>query len=295
MRQRKALAGAAAGVDLDEKVRNEGPSGAYEALQLYRSRAIRFKSKGDVLGAINVTAGGAKCLLENSYETAGAELAMLFIDIITEYFESNPNNESSKTFYDLIIEIDNRFPANSSGTLRSDFLKGSVKWSIQTGSTQFGDATLQCRLGEELWRLKDKNSTSHFAAAEKPKALWTKILEFFPSNDAEDQKSKEKALTLGIVHFLALENLRDANELMRLFKKHSHVAKSPLIQFCEYLLQTCRRDAAPLFKQLVNTYASEVDFDEAVPAMLMGPIASKFFHIKPKMNPMMSMLQSMLA
>ena len=102
------------------------------------------------------------------------------------------NNSCGIQFYDLIIEIDNRFPAKSSGTLRSDFLKGSVKWSIQTGSTYFGDATLQCRLGEELWRLKDKNSTSHFAAAEKPKALWAKIVESFPSNDVEEQKSKEK-------------------------------------------------------------------------------------------------------
>ena len=56
-----------------------------------------------------------------------------------------------------------------------------------------------------------------------------------------------------------------------------------------------RRDAAPLFKQLVNAYASEVEFDESIPALLMGPIASKLFNIKPKVNPMMSMLQSMLA
>lgn len=55
------------------------------------------------------------------------------------------------------------------------------------------------------------------------------------------------------------------------------------------------RDAAPLFKQLVNGYASEVEFDESIPALLMGPIASRLFNIKPKVNPMMSMLQSMLA
>ena len=61
-----------------------------------RSRATRLKSKGDYLNAIAVTAGGAKCLLENKYYTAGAELAMLFLEFITEYSSENNNLETDK-------------------------------------------------------------------------------------------------------------------------------------------------------------------------------------------------------
>lgn len=68
-----------------------------------------------------------------------------------------------------------------------------------------------------------------------------------------------------------------------------------LLNFCDYLLQVSRRDAAPLFKSLVNAYASQLDFDESVPTLLMGPVASRLFGIKPKVNPMMSMLQSMMS
>jgi hypothetical protein len=40
---------------------------------------------------------------------------------------------------------------------------------------------------------------------------------------------------------------------------------------------------------------SVLDYDDTVPSLLMGPIGAKFFGIQPKSNPMMSMLQHMLA
>eukprot|EP01036_Dinobryon_divergens_P027735 gene27735-36556_t len=284
-------------VDLDEKVKNDGAAGAYEALQLYRSRATRCKSKGEFMSAITIASSGAKCLLENNYVTAGVELAMLFLDFINEFSADKTSTETDSQFFTLILEIDDRLIGTDIGTLKSEYLKGCVKWSIQTSTKEFGDPSLQVRLAEELWRLKDKSATSHFAAAENPAALCNKIIQ----REREQPETATKALTLGIVNFLALENIRDAFELMKLFKKAKLSTSSskgkvdPLIQFCEYLLKISLRDAAPLFKQLVNAYASEVEFDESIPALLMGPIASRLFNIKPKVNPMMSMLQSMLA
>ena len=85
--------------------------------------------------------------------------------------------------------------------------------------------------------------------------------------------------------------------------------------FCDYLLQTCMRDAATLFKQLCNTYISHLSWDPILPALLMGPIATRIFNIPPNsatlgsappgmpggmggmpgMNPqMMAMMQNMM-
>lgn len=71
-------------------------------------------------------------------------------------------------------------------------------------------------------------------------------------------------MTLAVLNFLALENLRDANEIFSLYvndvqsKKGSSSKKSKakgpesdLAKFVEYLLQTCTRDAQPLFKVMV--------------------------------------------
>lgn len=148
-----------------------------------------------------------------------------------------------------------------------------------------------------LWENNEHTqAVYHFAAGEAPDTF-VHLLDSTFSGDANAVK-REQMLALCIMHFLALENLRDANELMNLFRrgqKGRNVTDSNLITFCKYLLQVCRRDAQPLFKTLVTKYASVLDYDETVPNLLMGPIGAKFFGIQPKANPMMSMLQQMLA
>ena len=276
-------------VDLIAMVQS-GPSGAYEALQLYRSRAIRLKAKNDYAEAIKSTVAGTVCLLENSYENAGAELAELFVEMLVE--TEQQVNDDNRAY---ILQIDAKFPSKSSH--RVEFLKTCIKWTITCGTREHGDPELHTLLGECLWNNNDRNAAYHFAAGEAPVAYNNKIQETHAG--ADQQEARDRALTVGVVNFLAMENLRDANELFTQFQK-SQKAKgfstsSDLVTFCDYLLQTCRRDATPLFKTLVNTYASQLDFDDAVPTLLMGPVASKLFGIKPKVNPMMSMLQSMMS
>jgi hypothetical protein len=300
MNQRKRGAGAKKEVDLTAMVQT-GEHGAYEALQLYRSRSLRFKSKSEFKEAMNVCYTGAVCILENGYGNAGAELASLYVELLTEL--SLPLTDETR---DEIFQIDSKFPANALSQ-RTEFLKSCIKWSIAVGNRELGDSKLHTRLAECLWDLpashnEKKNVSYHFAAGESPQLLCQKIFETYSA--ANEQETRSQQLCLGVVNFLALENLRDANELFIQYKKaeqkeHGNTVKDlnslPLVVFCDYVLQTCRRDAAPLFKTLVNSYAGDLDFDEAVPTLLMGPIAGRFFGIKPKVNPMMSMLQSMMS
>jgi hypothetical protein len=267
-----------------------GPAGGYEALQLYRSKAIRLRAKDDVIGAIKTTATGSKNLLIHTYETAGSELASLFLELVNEH-----KMELNEELRALVYEIDDAYPKTSSA--RVEFLKGVVKWTIMCGNRELGDSELQTRLGECLWEKQDKTAAFHFAAGEAPSAFCEKI--FSTYQNSNEHEKRDQALTSGVVNFLALENMRDANDLFSQYKKAANAKKfttnSKLFHFCDYLLQTCRRDAAPLFKQLVNAYASELDYDGTVPTLLMGPIAQRLFGIKPKINPMMSMLQSMIS
>lgn len=267
-----------------------GPQGAYEALQLYRSRGIRLKNKNDVEGAMKSCTSGTVLLLENGYENAAAELA----DVLLELFAETHQPVSDET-RNMLFSIADKFPSRS--THRIEFLKACIKWSAEHGTKEGGDPALHTKLGECLWETQDKNAANHFAQGEAPTLYNEKIFATF--TNGSDVESRDRALTVGVVNFLALENLRDANELFRVYKRTAqqkgYKVNSALITFCEYLLQVSRRDAQPLFKQIVNEYASVVDFDDQVPTLLMGPIASKLFGIKPKVNPMMSMLQSMMS
>ena len=78
-------------VNLDALVQS-GAAGAYEALQLYRSRALKMKAKDEFGAALTTCAGGATALLKYKYDTAGAELCNLLLDFLTE---SNKTIESA--------------------------------------------------------------------------------------------------------------------------------------------------------------------------------------------------------
>jgi len=275
-------------VDLDSMVES-GDQGAYEALQLFKSKAMRFKTKDNVTSALNVAAHGAKTLLSKGYINAGAELADLVIELINEAgLEINPQIRT------LVVEVDNEFPGNS--PYRIEFLKSCVKSTIVNGQRELGDPTMHLRLANCLWDANDKHAIYHFVLSEEPEILAQRIDQSY--GNTENLVQRDRSLTLAVLHFLALENLRDATELFRVFKKSQKSKSLPtdseLVTFCDYLIQTSRRDAAPLFKTLVNKYAAALNFDESAQTLVMGPIAQKLFNIQPKANPVMSMLQNLL-
>ena len=376
-------------IDLDAMVAS-GPQGAYEALQLYRSRAIRYKTKNDTVNAIATLNQGAKALFLNSYKNAGSELANLLIDFLTEF-----NSTATTTQIDMLLELNSLFELK--GTVdqaatsnnekeefnhnhfsnRLEFLKNSVKWSVKCGQYELGEPRIHVALGQCLWQtacpqLPTSSSATSAAVSTGAMETYNKNLQFYhvnrssaiyhlvcgespyhlnqiiqsieittfnDTNDAQiAQKgiiTKDRALTLGVLTFLSLDNLKDANELLNYYRmslaaimennttpneKRSasppnkkkggngsnstgnsddfqFAIESPLETFCRYLLLTCQRDAQALFKTLVNTYAKVLDFDENVPALLTGPIGLKFFGIQQKVqvNPMMNMLQQMLS
>jgi len=131
-------------------------------------------------------------------------------------------------------------------------------------------------------------------AGEAPVPINEKICATFRSDTAK----REQNLVIAIMHFLAMENLRDANDLMAQYKKEqksrNSPCESPLMVFVSQLLEVCRRDATPLFKTLVNKNLKILEFDDTVGTLLSGPIGQKFFGIQPKVNPMMQMMQQLL-
>ena len=278
-------------VNFEELVKRDD-AGAYEALQLFRSRALRFKAKSDVLNALKTAAEGAILLLRNSYQTAGAELAMLMVDFLDESGVDFNNDTHA-----LIIDVDDSFEEFSPKKGRVDFLKACIKWTQSCGTREMGDAQLHVRHGECLWACQEyKEAIYPFVAGEAPESLCSKISTF--SGKQADGSLRDQCLTAGVCHFLAIENMRDANKLFAEFKKANKNTDTKMVRFCDQLLQCCRRDATDLFKDLVNSILKELqgwNDKETVYNLLMGPIGQKYFQIPPKVNPMMQMMQQLLS
>lgn len=295
--QARRKAAAKKDVNLDALV-SSGSSGAYEALQLYRSRVLKLKAKDEFESALAMCANGATTLLKYKYNTAGAELCNLLLDFLTE---SNKTIDSENV-RNVVNGVDNALDEAEAEQFRVDFLKGCIKWSQACGDT-IGDQQLHVRLGTCLWGMEQTQSTTihHFVAGEAPELLNRIICDKYTTKD--QALARDRACTTAICHFLALEDLKNANEFFTCFKKAQKkrgnaTDESKLLIFCDQLLQCCRRDAQPLFKQIVNAIASDLNGwgdKETVPTMLMGPIGMKFFGIQPKVHPMMQMMQQFLA
>ncbi|KNB45227.1 hypothetical protein JH06_1199 [Blastocystis sp. subtype 4] len=104
-------------------------------------------------------------------------------------------------------------------------------------------------------------------------------------------------VTRPILWLAEKKNLRDANLLFTavktLKKNDQEFGKLPLIHFCDFLLQTLMRDAAPLFNLLKEKYDSELRRDPELSKMVTE-IAKVYFNIYSK-NDMFSNMLKMFA
>lgn len=144
--RKRAAAAKAGDADL-EILTQRGPDGAYEALQLYRSRALRYKTKGDSKSAINTACAGAKALLKGSYVHAGSELSALMITLLDE--SAAELDAESRA---MVNDVDSAFEQadkDGNSVQRTDFLKSCIKWSQNT--KELGDPQLHVRLGKFLF------------------------------------------------------------------------------------------------------------------------------------------------
>ncbi len=261
-------------------------------MQLYRSRSNRAKQKKDIDGAIRIAAQGSKSLLGNGYDKAGHELAMVVLELLEEN-----NRDLDPDIRSYIVEIDEAFECSSPSRLA--FLKACVKWSVANGQRKLGDPLVHSRLA---LCMMDTDQTRlgmyHFAAGECPGLLIDKL--FVPSymDTKEGEVERDRLLCLAILYYLSLENLRDAHELIQSYRKalKGHGKKdyhSDLVSFSDYITQTARRDALPLFKKLCNTYSSALEFDPVIPSLLTGPVGQRIFGLEPPKANMMDLLQGM--
>jgi hypothetical protein len=147
----------------------EGAESAYEALQLYKSKVNRLRSKSSYQQSMDLCASSAIIFLRNGYETAGNEMSKLFIEILDE-----SSADLTPEYRNLLNSIDSAFPFDSMN--RGLFLKECLRYSVKTGSRLYGDTLLHARLAENLWSTNERpSSMKHFALGEAPENLWRHV------------------------------------------------------------------------------------------------------------------------
>jgi hypothetical protein len=124
-----------------------------------------------------------------------------------------------------------------------------VKWTNKHGNREYGDPGMHIILAKCLWENNEHTaSVYHFAAGEAPEQFCQLLESSYggyavklnfcwssshirPCSEANIVK-REQIFALCIMHFLALENLRDANELMTVYRRYQ---KNKGLHLCMFI------------------------------------------------------------
>jgi len=159
-------------INLEEMVRS-GSEGAYEALQLYKSKVNRLKQKGSIDEAIVTAHSGSRIFLSlKDFESAGTELAKILIELFIEFDkELNLDNRN------IINELDQNYSEGSA--FREDFLKLTLKWNVKTGTRTHGDPMINVKYADSLWyNNKQVKAIYHYVVGEAPENLSDKVSQY---------------------------------------------------------------------------------------------------------------------
>jgi golgi to ER traffic protein 4 len=310
---------------------------AYEALQLAQSQVRKNVNSLKFAEASELAYVSAISLLKKNKASVSSQLLDLLVDVLIE-----THTEVTDTWVERISEL-NVFHQKALESLavveknrllrvHREFLRKCVSWSSDLGNTRLGNFRLLEILGDHCWNVPPKDdedgedrysiycdAVQSMCLAEKPLKI-AEWLQSLPKATSEQAKfghtcppaDRDALLTRAALMFMAMENLRDANTLIRsamkdvsdmsqltqsYMKKDDGLAPTHIV-FCCILLSICEKDTrtGPLFSWAIKTFKREVDamVKPQTVHSLLTKIGKVYFNIEPPPS-MMSMMESMLS
>ena len=316
---------------------------AYEALQLAQS-VIRKKIKEGLFpDACDLAYTTSLALLKKKRVSVASQLLTLLHEVMreTHTIETDKWIERLAELHEAHAEaMKNMAPGqecNRLQRLQRSWLLSAVQWSSELGTVRYGNNKLQELLGQQCWEislLNDADATDeedevtelqcdavqHMALAEQP----TKIIDWLKSLPAPSEAEtaaghtcppalRDSLLTRALLLFCAVENLRDANTLIKTYldsveerdvkelaasytNKNDGKAPSHPMFGC-MLLRICEKDArtGPLFQWLMRSFKRELDAMHKPQAIVSysTKIGKVYFNIQPPPS-MFNMMENMM-
>lgn len=311
---------------------------AYEALQLAQSAVRKRVKEGEFGGACDLAYAASLALLRKRRVAVAGQLLALLVEVLRETRTAETEEWVGRLAelhgaHQIAMEADDEAAAapgrqerNRLQRLQRSWLLAAVQWSSELGAVRYGHNELQGLLGQQCWDLsqirEDEDdeeekaeitelqcdAVQHMALAERPDVIvgWLQTL---PAPTEEETTAghdcppalRDGLLTRALLLFCAVENLRDANALLRAYieaveerdirelaasytNKSDGRAPSHAVFGC-MLLRICEKDArtGPLFQWLMRSFRRELDGLPKPQAVLSytTKIGKVYFNIQP--------------
>lgn len=329
---------------LNDSVTTLSEEVAYEALQLAQSSIRKRIQQEKFAEGCDLAYTTSLQLLQRGRVSVASQLLQLLVDILRE-----THTVETELWIERIVELHTAhqnamdagsvsapLEANRLQRLQRSWLLLVLKWSSDLGTVKYGHNKIQELLGAQCWKVSQENHDSndlediveeqcdavqHMSLAEKPEVI-AQWLSQLPKPTPEQLQSghqcppalRDMLFTRAVLLFCAVENLRDANILVRTYmttieersvaelaksytSKEDGVAPSHLI-FCNMLLRICEKDmrTGPLYQWLLKSFKRELDgfYKPQAIQSYHTKIGKIYFGIEPPPS-MLRMMESMMS
>ncbi|XP_028043990.1 Golgi to ER traffic protein 4 homolog isoform X4 [Bombyx mandarina] len=202
---------------------------------------------------------GSTLLLERDQQGSGADLAILFVEVLTKS-ETKPNEEWVSKLAKLFELISSSVPE------RETFLTNSIKWSMDNNKK--GDPLLHKKIAEVFWKEKKYTAAHrHFLHSSDGSAYANMLIELHTTKGLKSEI--DLFIAQAVLQILCLRNVRMATEtFLRYTETHPKIKNSkgppyifPLLNFLWFLLRAVEQRHVRQFMVLKNWYAISIKRD----------------------------------
>ena len=310
---------------------------AYEALQLAVSAVRRKVKEGNFSEVCDLAYSTSLSLLKKGRVSVASQLQTVLTEVLRE-----THTAETEQWVDRMVDLHEAhdkamgdakgIEANRLQRLERSWLLTVVQWSSELGEFKCGNNRLQQLLGEQCWKLSKLeddeeeimelqcDAVQHMALAGKPEKIiaWLKELpgptdETTAAGHTCPPADRDALLTRSLLLLCAVENLRDANKLLRGYtdtieehdiqelatsytKKDDGKAPSHVMFGC-MLLRICEKGCpdGTAYQWLLRSFKRELDklYKPEAVMSYTTKIGKIYFNIQPPPS-MLNMMENMM-
>ncbi|EZA55053.1 hypothetical protein DMN91_009509 [Ooceraea biroi] len=250
----------------------------YEAHQMYRTIYFRYLRQKKHSELLELLYRGSMLLLQHEQHASGADLGILFINVLTR------GTERTQSFFEKITSLFSLMSPISPE--REVFVQSALKWSIIGTDYKTGHPDLHQMIAQVFWREKNYiMARQHFIHSRDGSGCAAMLVELHEQRGYMNEI--DLFITQAVLQYLCLHNKATAQEAFNSYtSRHPKINNSgppyllPLLNFLFFLLKTIDSGKLAVFTVLCEQYQIALNRDPCY-RQYLDKIGQLFFNIPP--------------
>ncbi|KZC13777.1 PREDICTED: Golgi to ER traffic protein 4 homolog [Dufourea novaeangliae] len=248
----------------------------YEAHQMYRTLYFRYLGQKKYSELLDLLYNGSTILLQHEQYASGADLGILFVNVLTQ-----SGTEPSQNYFEKIRSLFSLM--NPSSPERDTFVQSALRWSIKNTEYKTGHPDLHQKVAQVFWREKNYiMARQHFIHSRDGSGCAAMLVELHEQRGYTNEI--DLFIAQAVLQYLCLKNKATAQEVFNSYiSRHPKINSDPpyllpLLNFLFFLLKTIDGGKLAVFTVLCEQYQISLNRDPCY-RQYLDKIGQLFFDI----------------